>query len=412
MALPDRGASTAAPAMRVGRVIRLLLINVLLAVVLLELCLQGLAWINRYGHRVPGEFFGAPDTVRVLCLGDSNTYGLYLPDRNLAWCKQLEMQWNAQQPVRMQAINLGWPGTISARIASQIEPMMLQFQPDYVLLMVGVNDFWSSWLAVEKPNAVQRAWRWVQATSRIHRASLLLRARWQPDALELQAIPEAASADFNMDHFMQLSVAEAEQYFRPFIEKVLEPEGRFERRQDETWVVFHGKTASLTAFVGAFQSFPDEGDRYAVLETFVDTLGFRDRFFQHLEGEWLAVGGQTYRLGAYRRADVESNAGRSLSENLPYIQSVVQRHGSKLVLVGYPSQYDLYGRANTRSKATAEQHGIPWVETHRDLVPLCASDRCENYLYEDRHPRAAGHAWIAGQVMPLLAADRGLAKGR
>jgi lysophospholipase L1-like esterase len=53
--------------------------------------------------------------LRVLCLGDSNTYGVWL-ERSQACPQQLEAVWNQRvASPRLEVLNLGVPGTNSSR---------------------------------------------------------------------------------------------------------------------------------------------------------------------------------------------------------------------------------------------------------------------------------------------------------
>src|SRR5690349_14007834 len=79
---------------------------------------------------------------RVLCLGDSNTYGIYLAQRADAYPQQVE-QALAQRGLRADVINLGYPGNNSSRIRASLQSALTSTQPDTVMLMAGANDFWT-----------------------------------------------------------------------------------------------------------------------------------------------------------------------------------------------------------------------------------------------------------------------------
>jgi lysophospholipase L1-like esterase len=109
----------------------------------LELLLQTGAWLVRAtGREAPVAWLA--DDVRVLCLGDSNTYGLYLKPHE-SWPAQLEASWNTTvASPRIQVLNLGYPGTNSSRLLNDFNKMLKTFRPDFTIVMVGANDFWTS----------------------------------------------------------------------------------------------------------------------------------------------------------------------------------------------------------------------------------------------------------------------------
>jgi hypothetical protein len=73
---------------------------------------------------------------RVLCLGDSNTYGLYLADRAQAYPQTFEALWNERVvSPRIEVLNLGYPGTNSSRLRRDLPRMLETFAPDVVVLM-------------------------------------------------------------------------------------------------------------------------------------------------------------------------------------------------------------------------------------------------------------------------------------
>lgn len=114
--------------------------------------------------------------TRVLALGDSNTYGLYLQAQD-AWPAQLQRQWNAAHPERpVEVLNLGYPATNSFRVRDTLPGLLDKLSPDIVLIMVGFNDFWTPREAVaggqqpllERIKAGSRLYRLYSIWSRSH----------------------------------------------------------------------------------------------------------------------------------------------------------------------------------------------------------------------------------------------------
>lgn len=96
---------------------------------------------------------GAGQHLRVLAVGDSNTFGLFLPEED-AWPAQLQRLTVGEQPP-LEVVNVGYPGTNSFRVLANLPELLAQFSPDIVLLMVGFNDFWTP---VEDVAAVELVW--------------------------------------------------------------------------------------------------------------------------------------------------------------------------------------------------------------------------------------------------------------
>lgn len=124
-----------------GRLL-LVLAGAVAGVLLLEAGLQVLALVVGRperalpDHRVAGS-------KRVACIGDSNTYGLWL-EREEAWPARLEARWNEQPGAApFEVVNLGVPGTNTSHVLRDLPRLLEAVEPQLVLLMVGVNDYWT-----------------------------------------------------------------------------------------------------------------------------------------------------------------------------------------------------------------------------------------------------------------------------
>jgi lysophospholipase L1-like esterase len=81
--------------------------------------------------------------ARVLCLGDSNTYGLAVR-REESYPNRLEKLWEEQQDgSRIDVINLGFPGTNSSQVLRDFDRNIDLLHPDVVVVSIGSNDFWT-----------------------------------------------------------------------------------------------------------------------------------------------------------------------------------------------------------------------------------------------------------------------------
>jgi lysophospholipase L1-like esterase len=80
--------------------------------------------------------------VRILSLGDSNTFGFYV-GRSAAYPQLLESRWNALPEHRaIQVINAGYPGNTSWSVLDQLGERFATYRPEIVTVMVGANDAW------------------------------------------------------------------------------------------------------------------------------------------------------------------------------------------------------------------------------------------------------------------------------
>jgi lysophospholipase L1-like esterase len=128
--------------------------------------------------------------LRVLCLGDSNTYGLWV-DRSETYPEQLEAVWNERvASPRLEALNLGFPGTNSSRVVRELPRMLETFDPDVVIVMVGVNDFWTLPTPLEDEAATRPTRGFLARHSLLYRVYYLFQRGRQSRQMEILLDPE------------------------------------------------------------------------------------------------------------------------------------------------------------------------------------------------------------------------------
>jgi lysophospholipase L1-like esterase len=130
--------------------------------------LEGLLQLGALAVRARG---GA---ARLVALGDSNTYGLYVGKEN-AYPRLLETGWNGQENGRrLEVLNLGYPGNNSSVLRNRFRAVLADYRPDAVLIQIGVNDFWSMPEPIVADDASESVWMNLVRRSRTGRLLLIL----------------------------------------------------------------------------------------------------------------------------------------------------------------------------------------------------------------------------------------------
>ncbi|MEJ2238452.1 MAG: GDSL-type esterase/lipase family protein [Gemmatimonadales bacterium] len=109
------------------------------------------AWSSRYdglekqnvlGIRSPYEDVRRdPETLRILALGDSYTWGDLVADADSVWPARLEAHVHQEFPERLaQVVNMGFKGFTTANEAEWLRRVGWQFDPDLVVVQFEAND--------------------------------------------------------------------------------------------------------------------------------------------------------------------------------------------------------------------------------------------------------------------------------
>jgi lysophospholipase L1-like esterase len=123
-----------------GRKLRLLAAGTLAALCGFELLLQVLSlsiwWFGGSAAAPVDE--GSP---RILCVGDSFTYGLGATSRENTYPSQLDAALEARD-TDAQVINCGWPGSTSGDLLTKLDEQLAAYRPRIVYVLTGCNDVW------------------------------------------------------------------------------------------------------------------------------------------------------------------------------------------------------------------------------------------------------------------------------
>jgi lysophospholipase L1-like esterase len=177
------------------RLVRLLVL-VLVYVLVAEAGLQIAAFFVRRSTRAQMPVAWVTGNLRVLCLGDSNTYGLWLDHREQeAYPQQLEALWNARVAApKLEVLNLGFPGTNSSRLVRDLPDLIDTLRPDILIVMVGVNDFWTLPVPIEDAQEARPQGSFLARHSLIYRLFDLARRGQIADQVEIVMDPEGSLA--------------------------------------------------------------------------------------------------------------------------------------------------------------------------------------------------------------------------
>jgi hypothetical protein len=117
-------------------------IVLLLTLGAVECTLQGASVVGR--SLLAKEASPAGATTRILCVGDSHTFGAPLP-RHESYPAQLQQALDERSAgPRFDVVNLGIPGANSAFVARRLGDQLLQYDPQLVIVWVGANNFWNA----------------------------------------------------------------------------------------------------------------------------------------------------------------------------------------------------------------------------------------------------------------------------
>ena len=91
--------------------------------------------------------------IRILCLGESTTWGIGQNN----WPSKLAKRLERSAGVDVKIINAGVPAVYSAALADNIEERLDYIQPHIVITMLGINDDYNL-LVHKRPN--EMSWWW------------------------------------------------------------------------------------------------------------------------------------------------------------------------------------------------------------------------------------------------------------
>ncbi len=80
--------------------------------------------------------------VRILCLGDSWTFGLGAAP-GYSYPAQLQAMLDKDDPYRYRVYNAGLPGSTSLKLLKLLPGLLQEYKPDRLVILVGANDIFN-----------------------------------------------------------------------------------------------------------------------------------------------------------------------------------------------------------------------------------------------------------------------------
>jgi lysophospholipase L1-like esterase len=331
--------------LKAGRFLLLLVVNVVLYVLVLEAFLQaGAWWVRTTGRELPSEWITS--NQRILCIGDSNTYGLWL-ERDEAYPKQLEAIWNERIGTpEVEVLNLGFPGTNSSRLRRDLPRMLEVFEPDVVILMIGANDYWTMPVEFETDSGESRtktsAKRYVLVLKLFDMVRRAFDTRRLDVDFEGSALPGGTGPNWK--------------------DKAPPRDAANERpAQTLTGQKAHGRRGTAT------------------------------------------FGGEKFELGFEKAAPgTLSRPGIKLQANIEHMVGVANESGARMLLMTYASTLPVYATASQKLRDAADASEAELVDNGPVFRELCPETDCPDYLFPDHHPNANGYRVMADSIVRKL----------
>jgi hypothetical protein len=118
---------------------------VLVGIVGTFLLLEGGLWTASLFFKPPDRaalLAPAPGERRIVCIGDSNTYGVYLKPEE-SYPAQLQGFLDLAPGNPWRVVNLGFPGQNSAQVRGRLAENLSLYRAEILIVLIGVNNSWS-----------------------------------------------------------------------------------------------------------------------------------------------------------------------------------------------------------------------------------------------------------------------------
>jgi len=159
--------------------------SILAALTLAEGALWGLHFLLSPARRAE-ELAPRPGERRILCIGDSYTFGVYV-DASASYPGRLQTYLDLAGDQPWRVVNLGYPGQNTAQIRGRLAENLAAYRPEIVCFWAGINDRWSPamrhlWDQPDSESAAATLESFVQHI-RLYRLARMLATRDERSAL-------------------------------------------------------------------------------------------------------------------------------------------------------------------------------------------------------------------------------------
>lgn len=408
---------------------------------------------------------GPPGAARILCVGDSFTYGV---GARVSYPVSLQGLLDAAHPGRYHVINRGRPSLTSKRVAAELSADLRAERPAWVVFWIGSNDLADF---VRAADLLERP-RWMRGLRLVEVYDRWRQFRRASRALESHARPDDASRGFEKVEQAVIAAVEAGRFdealaavaaarrdlpdsrgLRLLELRALAAAGKVERQRErareylgrfgaderlfqeilavqdaadrDAWVARGAQSLpgsgllTLAAIDGdlVHGSFSDALERFSRFRGAYDRGNPLDREF-YLRAEYLMVyqaklRGELDRLNAFpglrdsrwlraaRRGELQDPAIEVLGRDLDAMFAQVRGAGAKVVALGYPGGAEQ--AVNRAIEAAARRAGARFIDVSGVL-----DRRFKSPIFyagsAGHHLNDAGYAAVAAAVRDAIAA--------
>ena len=298
---------------------------------------------------------------RVLAVGDSNTFGLYL-EENESYPAQLEALWNKRHPQRpIEVVNVGYPGINSFRAAANIDKLMTTFSPDVVLLTIGVNDMFTAAQYLESATA-----------------------SGEDSPGSISALLRRYSRLYKFIYMTRQGVTDQAGNPTPAAAAKVQDRDILQWSDDET-----ERLQRIKQFKKA-----NSGDS-ETKDELTESISLGGKKIVMISAEENSSGPDTQRGFDYIQKNVDS------------IRERVEQDGATLYLLTYLAAESFYRVANEETRKYAVQNPqTHFIDIETAFKGQCSRrKRCPDMFFQDHHPKAPGYTAVAGYVADRLDKD-------
>lgn len=324
------------------------------------------------------------ENTRVLALGDSNTFGIYLEEHE-SYPSQLEKMWNERHPDNLiEVLNLGYPGTNSFLVANSVDEIIESFEPDIVLLTIGVNDMFTASEYVEAdPEAVDFIDRLNPITllrrySRLYKLIYITKQGGEAFDLSLATTKGQTTKPGDGELVKERELLKWSDDVEERMQNVL----NFKKANVDTTDDSKGLAEAITFGDKKFSLISAEQNA-AMLPTKLDPVSSNTEYGYHY-----------------------------LHNNIASIQKKVELAGADFYLLDYAASETFYLVANQVLRSYRDNnHDTRFIDVAEEFAKICpVSKECQDLFLPDFHPNKKGYEKVASLIVRTFEQDAIISK--